>query len=262
MFTKLTSHSARIVAWSFLIVGACFSTNSYANDCYKEASSVTAVLFDISDPLNEPSALAFDSLITRLVEEVEEGGRLDIYFIKDGIKVTGNPSGFFCKPSRPFGGGGELFFKKKLQTQFIGPAIATLRNARTATSSSKESPIVESIFNVGLKSFSETARPKKSWGKVVVISDLLQNSKVVSFYSGVPRYQNLSGSRDFNAWTRPLERVGLELILLNSETHGALQGRDLISFWGSYGAENFCAVKLSPISKALKGWKVDDCRQQ
>lgn len=231
----------------------------YAESCIQKSTSVTAVIFDVSDPLSEPASLAFDSFIARIVDEVEEGGRLDVYFIKDGASPTGNPSAYFCKPERPFAGG-EILFKRKLQVQFVSPALAVLKKGKQTSASSKTSPIVESVFNVGLKSFSKITAHKEHWGKIVVISDLLQNSKLANFYSGIPSYEKFSKRREFIALSQPLEKVGLELVMLSSESHSSLQGRDLFSFWGGYGAEHFCAVKISPISRSMKGWKVDDCR--
>lgn len=246
-------------AFYLAITGVIFNTNAFANNCIQAASSVTAVIFDISDPLSTPANLAFDSVIKRLVDEVEEGGRLDVYFIKDGIEVTGNPTGFFCKPERPLGGGGELSFNKRLKVQFVNPAISTLNRGKEAGTSSKTSPILESIFNVGLKSFSKTNTHKTHWGKIVVISDLLQNSNIASFYRLIPQYKDLSNQKEFTAWSRPIEKVGLELIMLSSHAQSSKQGKELIQFWSAYGSENFCNVRLIPISQAMKGWKVDGC---
>lgn len=230
-----------------------------SNTCIQTATSVTAVLFDVSDPLNEPASLAFDSLITRLVDEVEEGGRIDVYFLKDGVAVTGNPQGHFCKPLRPLAGG-DASFKKRLQVQFVGPAMTTLKTGKEISSPSISSPILESIFNIGLKSFSKTTTNKKYWGKIVVISDLLQNSSLASFYSSIPTYEKISSTSKFTAWSRRIDKVGLELVMISNNKHAALQGRDLLKFWGNYGADNFCAVRISPISRSMKGWTVDECR--
>jgi len=253
----------KVTHWiNFVLLCAAFTypLQSVANSCIKNPKSVSAVIFDLSEPLSEVASLSVDSLILRIVDEVEEGGRLDVYVIRDGVKVTGSPLGRFCKPERPLAGG-EVAFKRLMYTQFSGPSLSLLRRGKDTQSASEVSPVIESIYNVGLKSFPLTgSNEKKFWGKIIVISDLIQNSELASFYKRIPRYDDLNPSVEFVSWSRRMPRIGLELLMIPSSRHSSLQGRALFNFWMSYGAEQFCEVNLKPVSRAMDKWRPGDCQ--
>lgn len=151
------------IGFVLLFAALAFPHKSMGNQCFKNPKSVSAVIFDLSEPLNQAASLSVDSLILRIVDEVEEGGRLDVYVIKDGIKVTDAPLGRFCKPERPLAGG-DVAFRRLMHAQFSGPSLALLRKGKDTQSASDSSPIVESIYNVGLKSFPLTGANREIHG--------------------------------------------------------------------------------------------------
>jgi len=242
-----------------LLLCCAFSQQAIANDCIRAPRSVTAVLLDISDPLIPPATFVFDPLVTKLIDEVEGGGRLDIYTLKDGKKVGDKPS-VFCKPEAPVGG--EVAYKHLLNSKFVAPAKRVFSEARDTYTSSDQSPIIESIYAISLKSFAShsSSGSKSSWFKVVVISDLLQNSSVLNFYKSIPRFEDALQDVKISSWIRQTKDVGVELIMLPSNQYSHLQAKQLNDFWAKYGAHNFCAVRLVAVGESIKTWKSNDCK--
>lgn len=252
-------------AFLILLLGCASSQQAIASDCIRAPRSVTAVLLDISDPLIPPATLTFDPLVTKLINEVEGGGRLDIYVLKDGKKVGDKPS-VFCKPEATVGG--EEAYKSRLNSKFVAPAKRVFSEARDTYTSSDQSPIIESIYAISLKSFashsSSESKPswfnERPWFKVVVISDLLQNSSVLNFYKSIPRFEDALQDVKISSWIRQTKDVGVELIMLPSNQYSHLQAKQLNDFWAKYGAHNFCAVRLVAVGESIKTWKSNDCK--
>lgn len=152
------------------------------------------LLIDKTDPFNLPQKAAFDLLVTHLVsKETPPGYLLSIYVLGDDFKAQTKPLVELCNPGDAKGHSELTENTKQLTRQykdrFLKPVFeqsTELLNIPTA----QESPILEMLQMVNLNSLQRhnVDGPKQ----LIVLSDLLQNSKQLNMYKSVPTFENFS----------------------------------------------------------------------
>jgi hypothetical protein len=247
-------------ALSLVAIATLFG-EARANTCAKSGSpsQVHAVLLDLSDPLTGPRLRAYEALIERLMAELPSGGQFDVYFIRGESKAISPPHARLCKPLIPEGGG-EKYWQRRLEKSFYSPTRKVLLEAKSASSGSRDSPIIESIYNIGLSSFVGKSGAESS-GKIIVISDLLQNSETLNFYSSrIPAFRSLKSGKVGMQWLRTSRRVAVEIIMIPSESHSSLQqSKEFQRFWLDYATELFCDSKLRLLLESIEEWAPHGC---
>lgn len=148
------------------------------------ATNITAVLLDLTDPLsvtqqsrlktilaNEVAEASIDTMVAiGLVSENPEkwGAR----FAKCKPKTGNNSNGLYENPS---------ILSERYATEFTDPIRETLQSMLTGESENR-SPIMEALQSL----ISETPHFTKARGvrKIIIVSDMLQNSGNLSLYRG------------------------------------------------------------------------------
>jgi hypothetical protein len=147
------------------------------------------------------------SLLTPVIVRCNPGTAADV------SEATGNPAAV----QRKWNGG----FDKPLQDAFEQIAKA---------SGAEQSPILESIQSVALTEFqkpSAEGKPKR----LIVASDLIQNTEGASFYKGVPDVAAFTSSPEFRKTRTDLRGVNVELWMLERPDAAATQPRALADLW-------------------------------
>ena len=125
--------------------------------------------------------------------------------------------------------GNPIQAHKRFTERFLSPinmAIAKI----VATGGSKTSPIIESIRGISVSAFDESPQPGHNH-RLVVISDMLQNSTAVTHY-GDGQGQSLGQLRSVGA---DLDSVSIiDIKVLDRENLKKLQGKQLLEFWSQY----------------------------
>lgn len=251
----------KIVLFAFLFFGLFHCKTLLASSCPRNFAPtfINAVLIDISDPLNEPAALVYERTTERLLSEVPHGGRLDIYFIRVDTKSIQPPTSSFCKPLIP-PGGGQVYWERRIRKTFLEPGKQALMQALQATASAETSPIIESIYNISLTSFVGSDGAEIP-GKLIVISDFLQNSQLANFYrQPLPSFKALRNSADGLQWLRSSKRTGIELILIPSTPNTRTQqSTEFQRFWVDYATDLFCDNNFRLLKDSVTSWRPNGC---
>jgi hypothetical protein len=119
--------------------------------------------------------------------------------------------------------------KKRFEERFLSPikdAISTLVEVQPAGSS----PIIESIRGIGVSSFFTSPKTGHK-NRLIVISDMIQNSNNISFY----RDGLVLNDKALQTQAAELDEVEeAELYVIGREQLATTQGKELIEFWSRY----------------------------
>lgn len=144
-------------------------------------SAVTAVLVDRSDPLNSQQALRVRQVLDRVVAEAPVGGRVALYVAEADAFTALTPVLALCNPGSE---ANPLYQNpKKIRARYeegFKARFETVGKALLERAQRKTSPIMESIKAVCIDAFAAT--PPGVPLRLVVVSDLVQHSPIVSHY--------------------------------------------------------------------------------
>jgi len=154
-------------------------------------SAVNAILIDQSDPISPLQIQRLSQILDQTIEEASVGERIDLYVLAHDSLQSVAPIISLCRPKSE----GNMFYEnpKKVHERYIErfrtPLDVTLKALTTATESDI-SPIMESIKAVCVSAFG--TMPKDTPARLLVVSDMIQNSKVLNQYK----------QRDFDIFVR------------------------------------------------------------
>jgi len=118
---------------------------------------------------------------------------------------------------------------KRFSERFLSPINHAIGQI-VAVESSETSPIIESLRGISVSAFDDNPEPGHEH-RLVVISDMLQNSSDISHYRN-GQSQSLDQLKTFRA---DLDGVSvIDIKVLDREASKKLQGKQLVEFWRQY----------------------------
>lgn len=198
-------------------------------------SAVTAVLVDRSDPLTSQQARRVRQVLDRVVAEAPVGGRVALYLAEADEFTALAPVLALCNPgseANPLYENPKKIrarYEEGFKARFEAVGKTLLEPARRTTS-----PIMESIKAVCIDAFG--AAPSGIPLRLVVVSDLIQHSPIVSHYR----------ERNFTAFLEDKRLDGssvdckgaevdiLYILRFGKDGRPTLQNRDHQRFWDLY----------------------------
>ncbi len=225
----------------WLIFWLIFATFAHAakSDCKPELNSETmVVIVDISDTLRPPSTFAFKSLSGKIAQIAPRGGILHVY---DLNKISGNGGDaelIICVPAFTSLTGEKL--KQRKEEQFLKSVESVFDGfINQNNTDNSTSPIIEGIYKIAIHAFNSKGISRA--GRIIVISDLEQNTNLISFYKGeVPAYSQWKSSPDAAAWMISMPKVKFTSVLIQrTEKNSRINQAKVRSFWLDYAGSNF-----------------------
>jgi hypothetical protein len=201
--------------------------------CPPSESSIVALLVDVTDPLTLAQRQDFLNQLERLRASVPRYGKLAIFQVDAASNELLRPVIERCNPGTAADvdemTGNPAAVEEKYETLFKRPldeAFGQLMNA----SGADRSPILESVQSVAL---TELKRPGAEGipMRLIIASDLLQNTDRVSFYGKVPGSQELLSSDAFRVLRTDLSDIKVELWMLQRLDSEQTQPRTLVDLW-------------------------------
>lgn len=223
-----------------LVVGATYFTVASSHRrldpetlCPAAAESVTVLLVDVTDPMNAAQRQDFANQLAKLKNSIPRYGKLIVTKVdatRDSLLV---PVITRCNPgtandvSAATGDPGAV--QKQWDEDFDKPLTKAFDRLETA-SAAKQSPILESIQSIAL---TELQRPglEATPKRLVVASDLLQNTADVSFYRELPDPRTFAEGQVFRRLRTDLRGVDVELWMLERADAISTQPRALADLW-------------------------------
>lgn len=262
--------TACIVGLGYMGVQAYGKVTADAYGCYADAPQrQTFVLFDTSEPrFNEEQARSLRSYFDRLYDGLSFNERLSVFTSEgDQIASVARPRFSLCgqavAPEELVAAGAVAAEKgylrkarQRLHQQVLAPELDTLlaRDVPESRAQNHQSPILEMIADI-------SRRPDLRPGsRLIVISDLLQNSDTARFCSrrgDMPRFAVFAKRPVFER-VRPRALAGVDVEVLMLQRYGYGQPgiaycrdeEELRAFWRDYfvgagaGAPNFVRIRM------------------
>jgi len=114
------------------------------------------------------------------------------------------------------------------------------------------SPIMESILSISVTNLSGKKRSKVK-RRLILVSDLLQNSQALSFYGNHLDFERFQKSSSYRGLNPDLREVSFELLYLQRQTKQKIDEGDLLNFWkkwvGSHGGEITRILRVSGMNR-------------
>lgn len=233
---------ASLAVWSLAALVAVGSVSAYVllkkepldnqTMCPRSGpDGITIVLLDVSDPLSLAQSEKLNRLLTdKKSPVVPRGHRLDVYLLPE---VNSKPKKIIsiCNPgSFELASNVEKLNKnqRKFQVEWrtFLKQVETIKNQTNLSAENSTSPISESIDYVTSSSFpnNEATTGNPELYKLVLISDMLQNSNQLSVFTGeVTQSSDINHALYFGGETHVYQ--------LLSERYRVKQTSDLILFW-------------------------------
>ena len=206
------------------------------------AVSHTVVLVDRTDPLTEEHQRLLSEAIEQAVASLQLYERFSIFLIEGEAPPAPAPVLSVCKPYDGTDANwlyeNARLMREDYEERFNQPLSATVANLNTQAEA-PQSPIMQIIRSVAsLPSFVEADRRRK----LIVVSDLLQNTADYSHYKTKPDYRAFRSS-PYGATVRPtLDGVEVTLVYLPNRQAQRRQGSAHLRFWEAYFTEAGAAI--------------------
>lgn len=206
------------------------------------------LLVDKTDPLNMAQKAAFDLRISDLIEKkTPKGYLLSIYVLGDDFKANAAPLVELCNPGDATGHSELTENLKQLQRQYKDKFIQPVHSLTTqllSVTPANESPILEMLQMVSLTSLQkhQVDGPRALY----VMTDLMQNSKQLSMYQGVPNFERFAQTLFAQKTKIDFKDVDVHIDYLQNAP--AQQKQGVFDFWQHYfkkaGAASVAIVPL------------------
>lgn len=208
------------------------------------------LLVDKTDPLNLAQKAAFDLLVTDWVSnKTPPGYLLSIFVLGDDFIAQTKPLVELCNPGDGKGHNELTENIKQLNRQYKDRFLTPIFEQSTQLLSitpAQESPILEMLQMVSLNSIRKyhVDGPKN----LILLSDLLQNSRQLNMYKAVPAYEEFANTGYAHKTQINFEGVDIKIHYLQNSP--SLQVEKLFRFWADY----FKAARAKSMSlEALPG---------
>jgi len=196
--------------------------------CPKDgASSVTSVLVDRTDGINEIQAEALEALFMTWIDKVPDHGAFRVYEVSSaGLQ---KPIVDVCNPGDVENvnvlTGNERLTRKRYEEKFRAPILAMLSGMRS-DGEAKTSPIMEAVQAIAVQDFG--AGRAKDERTLIIVSDLMQHTDF-SLYKAPPEIQKFRASAQGQKLEADLSGVKTTIYLLHSSS--AKQTDAVRQFW-------------------------------
>lgn len=210
--------------------------------------AVTAVVVDVTDPASKVTQAAIRSRVLAAADDLPRFGMLKVFAARSDETALLQPLFSKCNPGTradvdELTSSPELV-QKRYDEQFETPLRKTLDGVLDVPKSDA-SPILEGIQAVTVAAFPPAV--EKLPRKLLLASDLIQNSRAYSMYGG--SLDDGAAERAGEAIPAELEGVDVELWMIRRAAQDALQtSPEFVDFWeGWFGTAGATVRRASPL---------------
>jgi hypothetical protein len=205
-------------------------TDKLTNCPLKGGPARTAILIDTTDSLTRDQSLYLEKRLDEIVKRSETYDRFDIYFLDDKIERL-TPTLSVCNPGK--GDNKSALtnnvrrIKKNWDKNFYSK-ISSILNELESVESSNSSPIIEAIKYVSIDAFVGDSSQRKN---LIIISDLLQFSKLLSHYNSEYSETTSRDNKNIYASLPYLDDVSVYIMYIVRPAKRNLQTNKHVVFW-------------------------------
>lgn len=203
------------------------------NLCPPQPSEFTAVIVDVTDPLTLAQRQDLRNRLDQLRQAIRVEGEIAFFKIDATNTKLLQPILTLCNPGTAADFSEVDRDLKRVQAtyddKFEAPIVQAYERIFSASGSDR-SPILQSIQSVNLTEL-QTAKAKGKPRRIVLISDLLQNTANLTFYGRLPSAEEVLANSDFRTASTNLAGVRVDLWMLQRPDYRQTQPRALPDLW-------------------------------
>jgi hypothetical protein len=222
--------------------------------CYKDdvPTDIIAILIDSTEPLDEKTVRNAQLEIENIIKNSPTNTLVNLYAIETGSEKHIRPIANLCKPDDGTSASeltsSPAWIKKIFNDKFVLP-LADHLTSLLKMPPSTSSPIIESLQSAVIESF--LSHENSGDKKIVLISDMIQNTSMYSFYKESVSFNSyFSKVKNSGSGLLNLTDINIQVLVVpNNVPNGTRE--DLTRFWGKFFRENNANsnVILRPLSK-------------
>lgn len=201
--------------------------------CPSKVESVTVLLVDVTDPMNTPQRQDFRNQLDKLLGQISRYEKLVVVKVDPVGDNLLAPVITRCNPGSARDvtdlDGNPQKLERQHQELFVEPMTKAFEGLMVASGAAR-SPVIESVQSVALSEFQKSDL-EEGERRLILASDLLQNTDRISFYSGLPDPKEFVKSQTFQRVRTNLEGVEVELWMIQRDDSKQTQPNALHQFW-------------------------------
>lgn len=212
----------------------------------KGPNSVTAILFDRTDPFTLTQETAIRDRLNAVKDNSSRYDMLEIYTVEPTTTELLRPAFSMCNPGRGEGinpwTGNPRMIEEHWQTLFGGPLQHLFDNI-VSGETAQTSPIMEDIQSIVVTRLgSQELIAKKIPRRLIIISDLLQYVKGYSQYRPLDNFDEFKKSAYYQSVRADLSGISIDVWYIRRKKTLQLQSDAHIDFWRDYFADQGAAI--------------------
>lgn len=221
-----------LIAVAFVLVSR---SNRSLDDnlCPARPESITVLLVDVTDPMTVAQRQDFQNQLTKLRNSIPRYGKLIVAKVDSTSSTLLKPVIVRCNPGiaedeNEWTGNPKAV--EKLRREGFEEPLSDVFSRLSVASGADRSPVFESVQSVAL---TELLTPDvvDLPRRLILASDLLQNTDTISFYKGLPSPDELIASPPFRRVRSDLRDVDIEVWMLERADAPQTQPRALADLW-------------------------------
>ncbi len=198
--------------------------------------SITAILLDLTDPVSPVQKEALIKYLDDLTSTIPQYGELALFTIKPTSNELLHPVLEVCNPGRGSDvnmlTGNPALVEKRWQKNFYNKFNDALSRLLTSEPDAT-SPILECIQQIAVQLYLGN-KVQKIPKELIIISDMIQNTKGLSQYRRIESFQTFRTSSYYLKVRPQLSGVKVKIFYLRRTTASRIQGKRHIEFWNDY----------------------------
>jgi len=204
----------------------------------KGPNSVTAILLDRTDMFNPTQQAAIRDRLNDIKDHTQRYDLLEIYTVEPTQKALLKPEFSACNPGRGEDvnawTGNPRLVEERWQSLFADP-LQHLLDISLSGGEAEISPIMESIQSIAVTRLNTAElEAQKTPRRLIVISDLLQYTKVYSQYKPVGSFADFRKTPYYQGVKADLSGIGVEFWYVRRQKTLHLQTDKHQDFWRDY----------------------------
>jgi hypothetical protein len=125
---------------------------------------------------------------------------------------------------------------EKAYSELFDAPFQTALASVLAGASADHSPIIEAIEQITVQAFGPLPDSAPVRKRLIVVSDMLQNTTALSFYKSVPEFPGFKGSDQFRLHRPALGNVEIVVWEINRPSGTGISRQKIVEFWQQYFA--------------------------
>lgn len=215
----------------------------------------TAVVIDRTDRFGAISKADVEVQLKDIIDSTKENEQISLFAVEPIETAPLQSLIAVCNPGTPTDVDpftqNKAIVSRNWRTKFTEPLDQLLQRL-LVEKEAPISPIMESVQSVSITALGGKRKAQLP-RRVILISDLLQNSQAWSLYTNKPDFKAFSASRSTKGLNPDLRGVSVELLYLQRETKHAVDEKALVTFWiqwiEAYGGHVTRVLKVSGMNR-------------